>query len=141
MKSIWYLLALIILTTYVVDSNAEVRITGGGWSKHLSSDDATNESHDHWALQYNKIELGRFNNSHDDETWYVAYEWNWLLLDNVQGFLKSGVTYGYRGWYSDKGNRNWLPMVAPGVRYTRYKVQPELTLFGDAVNFGVSFVF
>ena len=116
---------------------AELRITGGGYSKHLISDDVTNESHDHWAVQVNSFEVGRFNNSYSEESWYGAYEWrrNW---GDIQGFVKAGAVYGYRGWYSGQGDRGWLPMINPGVRYARWTVQPEVSLVGDAVVLGIS---
>ena len=129
-----------LVLTQCQPAMAELRITGGGYSTHLISDNVTNESHDHWAVQYRNVEIGKFNNSFDDEVWYVAYEWHRDWGD-LQGFTKAGVMYGYRDLYSDTGDRGYLPMLAPGVRYTRWALQPEITLVGGALSLGLSAVF
>jgi len=145
----------------------DIRLTVGGYSKHLLSTDVTNESHDHFAIQVMGVELGRFNNSYSRESWYLAYEATWenVLGPDVDAFLKSGVVYGYvdclepgssvppkrspydvyyaRTQQQDVDNSGaWCPMVAPGLRYTGWELaDPELTLVGDALNLGVSRAF
>lgn len=147
-----------------------VRLTAGGYSTHLLSENVTNESHDHFAVQVAGVELGRFNNSYGRESYYLAYEATWknVLGPHVDAFLKSGVVYGYVDCI-DRGSSvpkkrdpirrlagsavntrttddvdtsgAWCPMVAPGLRYTQWEIEPELTLAGDAVNLGVSYEF
>ena len=74
-----------------------IRLTAGGYSRHLLSENFTNDSHDHFAVQLWNVELGRFNNSYGRESWYLAYEATWddLLGEDWEVFIKSGVVYGY----------------------------------------------
>lgn len=154
----------------------DIRLTAGGYSKHLLSDDVVNESHDHFAIQIGKVELGRYNNSYGRESYYLAYEATWknVLGPHIDAFLKSGVVYGYVDCL-DRGSgipkkRNpiegptrsipgsstdssvaaiddpdtssaWCPMAAGGLRYTKWEIEPELTLISDALSLGASYKF
>lgn len=125
---------------------SELRVSGGGFSHHVltGSGHDYNESHNLAAVQVERVEVGRFDNSYDVETWYLAYEANRQWGD-WQGFIKAGAMYGYvdclnPGDSSDT-SKALCPMLAPGVRYTRYAVQPEVLLFGQAVAVTVSIAF
>lgn len=144
-------------------SSLNIRLSAGGYSKHLISDDITNESHDYFAVQVWKVELGRFNNSYGRESYYLAYEalWENVLGEHWDFFLKSGIVYGYvdcldsgsgipkkRDPYSGKPSMDgvdrsgaWCPMSVPGLRYTRYEIEPEFVLVGDAATVAASYQF
>jgi hypothetical protein len=139
---------------------ASLRVTAGGFSQHPFNSEDLNESHELLAVQVVQVEAGRFINSYRKESWYLAYEAS-RSRGHWEGFIKSGVVYGYvdclepgaalnktaptKRITSIQEGRNdvdtsgaWCPMVGAGVRYTRYFLEPELVLVGEAVALTVS---
>ena len=127
-------------------SSPKVSVHGGGYSKHIIKYYVTNESHDLAAIQLDSYVVGRFNNSYGRETWFSAYEWSKQLGTDVEAYVWAGITRGYSHCikgsdYDGTGSSKLCPMIAPGLRYTRWALQPSLILVGYAVALEARYVF
>lgn len=131
----YWLLALVILLAalYAQNAKAETALHLGGWSHHLLTEDATNETHDAFLVEHGNWLAGRFNNSYNRESYAIGYGWsrNW---GHWRGAVHVGAVKGYRKCFGDDGsNGNICPLVVPSLAYTRWRIQPEVLLMGDAV--------
>lgn len=106
----------------------------GGISTHIASPDSQyNQSHDLIAYERNVYLVGRFKNSYNRTSYVAAKGWH-----EHRGYLRLslfvGGVYGYRSCYGDEGTEARLcPMLAPSATYTRWRVQPSVFLFGEAL--------
>jgi len=130
----WALSALVlILAIYAGSAKAETAVLLGGWSDHLVTDGDYNESHEATIIEHNSWMAGRFTNSYDRNTWFAGKGWS-KQWGNWRGSVHAGVMHGYRSCYGDDGdNATVCPMVYPALTYTRYAVQPQVGLLGEAV--------
>lgn len=141
-RSIAVSLLVTLLTSEDVCAR-ELSVHGGGYSHHLLSENTTNSTHDLGAIQWGSWVAGRFNNSFDRETYFAAYEWSWQLTRHVEAFVWGGATRGYTTCFGGRGDNttNTCALVAPGVRYTRYALQPALLFVADAASLEARYVF
>lgn len=108
----------------------------GGVSTHLFADDANyNQSHDLFAAHVGNIAVARFTNSHNRESYAVAYGWQWQRGD-IRADLYVGAVRGYRKCYSDDGDKAIVcPLAVPAISYTGWgMVQPTVLLLGKALT-------
>lgn len=131
--------AAIVFTLWAVPAPAygaeDVRLYGGGYSHHLISEKAANESHDLGAIQYGSYVAGRFNNSFGNESYFVAYEmWTGHVTQYLEWFVWGGAVAGYP-WC------DVCPLPAPGLRYTRWQVEPVAVAVGDAATLAAAWRF
>lgn len=137
----WAAAALILgMAVYSANAKAETAVILGGWSDHLITKDDYNENHKATIIEYGSYMAGRFTNSYDRNTWFVAYGWDKQLGD-WRGSVHVGAMHGYRSCYGDDGNSAKVcPMAYPALTYTAYDVQPQVGLLGEAVVFIVRVV-
>ena len=117
-------------------AHAELALLAGGWSTHLSSGDY-NETHKATLVEYKNYMAGTFTNSYGRETWVAGYGWQ-RQWGHWRGSLHAGVMRGYERCYGagrEGDNTKVCPMAYPALTYTRYRVQPQVGLLGDAVVF------
>lgn len=136
MAKILILVGLLISSAVSAESLA---LYGGGYSHHWIVDNVTNESHDMLAIQYGTYVAGRFNNSYGDESYFIAYEFNWRPFEfdpYIQTFTWSGAVRGYRNCVFDKmtGDAELCLFIVGGIRYTRWFIEPALAQVGDATS-------
>lgn len=134
----WCLTAFVAaMALYSANAKAETALVLGGWSKHVATDEDYNESHDAFLLEHNNWLAGRFTNSYGRESYTVAYgvsrQWG-----DFRGSIHAGAIRGYRGCFKDDGDSTKIcPMIYPSVTYTKYRVQPQVGILGEAVVFTV----
>jgi len=120
------------------------RVHFGGWSHHVMADGQFNEDHRMAAGQYGPYVAGRFVNSYNRESWFGAYEWTWHPWPEVETFLWSGVVRGYTDCtFNDagRGQSQVCPFGVAGVRWTRYKLEPQALVVGNALVAAASWRF
>lgn len=134
----WAAVAIVLaLACYGYNAKAETAVTLGGWSKHLITDEDYNESHDAVLVEHNGWMAGRFTNSYDRTTYALAYGWS-KKWGNWRGSVHAGVMRGYTKCYGEDGSSaNICPMIYPAVTYTKYRVQPQVGLLGEAIVFSI----
>ena len=132
----WALSAFVILAAlYAPYAKSETAIHAGGYSYHV----ATGHKYDYndWhrlaAVEHGSYMAGYFRNSYDRDTFFVVHGWQ-KQWGHWRGSVHVGMTYGYRGCYGDFDTKGrYCPVAFPALHYTRYRVQPGLVLFGEAV--------
>lgn len=123
----------------------ELRVGFGGWSQHFGKPDVTNESHNIMAIEYMGFSAGRFDNSYDRETWFIAKNFrleNIGGLEHVNGVAAIGVNKGYRECYGDNGDKGeYCAHGYVGLEYDKHalihsvKMQPGVVLYNQEVKF------
>lgn len=126
-----------------------VGITGGHWSKHLSSD-VTNEEHSWVNLRWNQFVVGRFDNSYKQEgfsgeTFYAGVIRDFKIWKENQSrvVLKGsiGIMHGYTKFAGHErgADPKTFPYLAGGLFYQRaigndgFELEAGLMMLGDAV--------
>lgn len=133
----YWLMAAFILGAVLWHANAraETAIHGGGWSYHVATGhkfDYTS-SHDLVGLEAGPVLVATFRNSYGRRSGIAGYGFtrNW---GHWRGSVYLGAVRGYRSCYGDDGEKARIcPMAFPSLHYTRYRVQPGLLLFGEAL--------
>ena len=122
-----------------------VEIRFGGWSKHLGTDEYTNESHTAFVIEYINFSAGYFKNSFDSDTFSTALNKSWTFHNKTKIRLNAGLMYGYRDCFlmnkenQRKSRRQKLcPLFYPEVRWDTF-LNPGFGLLGNAavVTFGI----
>ena len=128
----------ILLCTMSISANAD-RLWVGGWSHHFNSKDTTNSVHR--AVMYEKefspfsLMVGYFENSYGRDVAMVSLNTR-IPVGDWELVYGGGVNKGYRECYGDDGVKGRLcPHFFVGASYTRFKINPSVKLFGDAVIF------
>ena len=135
-KAALSILILVGVCLFALDSKADSLMLGG-WSTHLFSDDSRyNQTHDLIAVQAGPLLVAGFENSHNRESYAVAYGWQWRD-SAVRADLYLGAVRGYRGCYNDGGDAAVIcPLIVPAISYTGLgSIQPTLLLMGQALTF------
>lgn len=133
-KIYWLLSAFVILAAlYSANAKAETAIWAGAWSKHVITDDDYTSSHDLVAVEHKSVLAARYRNSYGRESYAIGYGANTSYGDlRLSGYV--GATTGYtKCWGNDDSSGNVCPMFVGAAHYTRYRVQPGLLLFGEAL--------
>lgn len=140
-RNIAMAIVAIILLVCVMGSHADT-LYFGGWSTHLGEPDAPyNQSHEMLGYERGNVFAARFINSHNRESYAVAYAWKWQKAD-IQWGIYAGAVYGYRSCYGDDGEKTvYCPLLVPMVSYTKYAVQPTVLLMGNAATFAIRYSF
>ena len=112
----------------------------GAWSKHFSNNEETNETHNLLGYEKNNYFALYFKNSFKVDSGFVGKRFNKQITENINVYAMTGLVYGYsdclRG--GDEGSKKVCPFIAPGIKYTKYKIEPNLILFGNAVALSFS---
>jgi hypothetical protein len=134
-----HLIAALLLTLTLPAAADTLRLYGGGYSKHLVSENVKNESHDFGAVQYGSYVAGRFNNSHGRESYFAAYEWTWQPAKHLETFAWAGAVRGYTSctFQRTDGNSKVCPIAVVGARWTQWAVEPTYLQVGDAATVAV----
>lgn len=133
----WIILALIaaILMAYCNNARAGIALHGGGWSYHVATghkQDYTS-SHDLIGVEAGPAIVATFRNSYGRRSYLAGYGWSKQWGD-WRGSVYVGAVHGYRSCYGDEGDKARVcPMAFPALHYTRYRVQPGVLLFGEAL--------
>lgn len=131
----WLILALIAaaLMVYANNAKAETAIWAGAWSAHPFSDEDYTSSHDLVAVEHKGILAARYRNSYGRESYALGYGRSVRYGDlRLSGYV--GATTGYPKCYDDDGGRSTVcPMFVGAAHYTRWRVQPGVLVFGEAV--------
>lgn len=129
------------------DTDDQVRVEFGGWSRHAKSvsSNVTNERHEIIGVEYKNIAVGKFDNSYGRETYFVAGVSRWkgiLEIEDLNFVASLGINRGYTTCYGeDYSNKDVCLHGYLGVEYVKdfayisAKVQPGVGL----INFGVVF--
>ena len=137
--------AIILIASLSGQATADQRLAihAGGYSYHVLTGDETdyNSWHRLAAVEYGGLMAGYFRNSYYRDSFIVAYGKSWHYGDWMAS-VHAGAVYGYRSCYGDDGDKSVVcPAVFPSLYYTRYKVQPGVVVFGEAVAATVRFEF
>lgn len=94
-----------------------------------------NENHRLLGYQKNSYLIGYFKNSYDQDTWFIDKTFIIDESSNIQLLASIGAQYGYTSCdFEDKGESSKLcPKIGFGFAYTKYKLQPVLSLNGKAL--------
>lgn len=115
------------------EAQSEVALHGGGWSTHLLTDNDYTSSHDLIGVEAGPVLVATFRNSYGRRSYLAGYGWDKQWGD-VRGSVHLGAVHGYRSCYGDRGDKAQLcPAIVPALHYTRYRVQPGVVLFGEAL--------
>lgn len=124
------------------DDNTQWSVHFGGWSHHVKTNNFEfNETHNMKIVQRNNVLFGEFTNSFGNRTYVVGYD---LVLTNKHDFqfgLIGGVVHGYENDAIKTWKYNLMPIVVPYVTYTKYDIQPSLSLMGNAFVFSIKYQF
>ena len=150
----WLFLGIILLAlyaAYIPKVNAETSITFGGVSHHFITEDYENSMHNTLAITYNKVMVGYFKNSYDNDSFIAGYAFN---VKDEKYFTMDLIVAAVRGYdkcygkFTDEENRQGkskievCPMLAPTFIFkVDYPVKPQLTLFGDALTLSANYKF
>lgn len=137
--------SLIMLASFAMPATAEPRLAihAGGYSYHVLTGDESdyNVWHRLAAVEYGGLLAGYFRNSYYRDSFVVAYGKSWRY-GAWMASVHAGAVYGYRSCYGDNGDKAVVcPALFPSLYYTRYKVQPGVVVFGEAVAATVRFEF
>lgn len=101
-----------------------------------------NETHYLIGYEHSSYSIGYFKNSFGDDSVLIDKQFHVLQFDDIAVIAHIGATYGYRGCNGqDKGNKQVCPELAAEFAYTKYQIQPIITLIPDAVTFGTKWKF
>lgn len=156
MKNVIKMIAVMLAVSVSFHSDAaEKYVYFGAWSKHFVAhpqnveEDATkhkyefNENHKLIGFQYGSYMIGKFDNSFNQETYIATKQWVLLNKGNVEFIGSLGLTHGYHGCSqkNDEDEAETCPYASIGVAYTRFKVQPTLSLGakGNVFMFGLRY--
>jgi len=122
--------ALLLLS---VVASADGYLYAGAWSKHIGTS-AENETHDNYGLMIDGWTAAYITNSYDDEGAYAGYAFRYQWRDLELSALV-GAVYAYHGCYLDEPgeHKTVCPLIVPSATYTRYRLQPQIALWGNAV--------
>lgn len=134
MSKLMITLMLIWMSTTAL---SETRLLIGGWSHHVpTSNSITNESHNTIGIEHNGYSAGRFDNSYDRKTYYLARNWRGPLIEHWNWVGSLGVNRGYRTCYGDNDSEaNFCLHGYIGVEYDKYPVVPTLKIVPGALVF------
>jgi len=132
----WALAALVlILALWSANTKAEIALRLGGYSYHVAAGHKVdyNDWHRLAAVEHGSYMAGYFKNSYDRDSFVAGYGWS-QQWKNWRGSVHVGAVYGYLSCYGDDGNSGRIcPVAFPSLYYTRYRVQPGVIVFGEAV--------
>ena len=143
MKNAIKMLAVMLAVSVSFTSEAADKyVYFGAWSKHFVAhpqnveEDATkhkyefNENHKLVAFQYGSYMIGRFENSFYQETYIATKQWDLVERGNVKIIGALGLTHGYHGCSqkNDEDDAETCPYGSIGIAYTKYRIQPMLSL-------------
>ena len=135
-RACWLLSALVLLAAiYSANAKADIALHAGGWSYHVATGHKVDytSSHDLIGLEVGPALVATFRNSHGRRSYLTGYgfikDWG-----HWRGSVYVGAVHGYRSCYGDDGDKARIcPMAFPSLHYTRYRVQPGVLVFGEAV--------
>lgn len=130
----WLMATFILLAlVYAHQAKAETAIWAGAWSIHPFSDEDYTSSHDLVAVESHGFLAARYRNSYGRESYAAGIGKSWRYGDvRLSGYV--GATTGYSECWGDDGGRSTIcPMFVGAAHYTRYRVQPGVLIFGEAV--------
>lgn len=115
------------------NARSETALLVGAWSMHPFSERDYTSSHDLYGIEHKNWMVARYRNSHGRESYAVGYGKAWQYGDvRLSGYV--GATTGYTVcWRDDDSGNNLCPMAFGAMHYTRYRVQPGVILFGEAL--------
>lgn len=132
------LLTITLLTSSVaLASDETASIHFGGFSHHLNNNKDYNNNNKILAVEYKNVVVGTFDNSFDDQSYLIGYNFhsNWL---DLQFGIVTGLVYGYDKDDVSKSVLLWgtnlMPLIFPYVTYTKYDIQPTAGIFGEAAT-------
>lgn len=136
---------IVILFAAICDAKADVGVYLGGWSKHIASSHANNNTQNAVIFNYNDFLIGRYENSfYSDETFVVGYEYHIksISTENIDFSISPMLTKGYRicpghkyTEYDDDAPARTCAIATFNVKYTEYRLEPVLTLSPTALTF------
>lgn len=145
-------IAFVILCACIQESKAD-SIHLGAWSYHINPVvGVNNERHDLIAYEHNSYVIAVFKNSFGDRTYGVGKEFELFEYNNIKGSVLVGLDYGYKECiakkqtaeqykYHSRGDAQVCFLAVPSIQYTKYKLQPTISLMGDAVTLGTKWDF
>ena len=126
---------LTLLLAATTPAHAELAIHLGGYSYHVATGHKVdyNDWHQLAAVEYGPYMAGHFKNSYGRDTTIAAYGWSKQWGD-FRGSVHVGAMHGYRSCYGDEGETARIcPVAFPALYWTKYRVQPGVIVFGEAV--------
>lgn len=123
-------LALLLASCHAAPAFAETYLYTGGWSKHFSGKDH-HETHNVFGVQRGGLMVSYFVNSYRDEGAFGGYTLRHQGSNYELGML-IGLVYAYRECYGGEGEKALCPLVLFSATYTRYRLQPQVALWGNA---------
>ena len=121
-------------------ANADTYLYTGAWSHHIGASRDYNETHNLLALEHNAYMAGYFKNSQGDGSALVGVKWAKPLIYDLKASVMVGASYGYKADClrpEESGATKVCPMAVPAITYTGAKVQPSLSMIGNAVTFSI----
>lgn len=106
----------------------------GGWSAHLKSAAATNETHEFVVIEHDNYIAGTFINSYGDRTNVIGrkYDTNLLPDSDFNIAIAAAVTHGYYTCYGTKAGSYkkdcFMPVIE--LQYTKYDIAPTVLFIG-----------
>lgn len=149
-KAVFLILMLIPVIGFSSEGDNRKAFHFGGWSYHFYERDLpkrksiNNETHNIKLIEWNRFYIGEFINSFGNKTYlasYFFYKHSLFNNDHLRLRVFGGLTHGYTKCYGHgSSSENVCPVVAPQVTYTKYKLEPSFTFFGNAgiVSFSIS---
>lgn len=114
---------------------SQTAIHAGGHSYHLATGHKVDytSSHDLIGVEAGPYLAATFRNSYGRRSYLAGYgfskDWG-----HWRGPVYVGAVRGYRSCYGDEGDKARVcPMAFPSLHYTKYRFQPGVLLFGEAL--------
>lgn len=142
-----HLIAIVALLVMASNASAEGSVYLGGWSTHLKSAHATNETHDFLVVEYKGYIAGSFINSYGARTEIVGkkFEIDMLSTENFKTSLGASITHGYKNCLTNEQDAS-LPAKycfdpLAELQYTKYRVAPSLIVVPAGLVLAVNIKF
>ena len=120
--------ALLLCVSASVSANG---VYLGAVSQHFNMKNVTNQTHVLVIFEYERYLAGGFTNSFGGLTVLVAKDYKRHYKDFTYGAML-GAAHGYNCKRFGLCYKSVVPVLAPYVSYSKYRIQPTLAIFGGA---------
>jgi hypothetical protein len=140
------LILLLMFFSLSVNAHTNEYLYLGAWSKHIN-DEGYEQNSTHNLIGYNKhgIVAGVFKNTYNDRAYFFGGELKSYQYKDFQFNLYGVVVFGYYECFGGKPDgaqmRKICPTLTPEFVYTKYKLQPTVSILVKAVTVGARYQF
>ena len=128
-------LSLILMSSSALGNGVYI----GAVSTHFHEVVESESTHELLIFEHNNYIAGGFVNSFNDFTVIAGKEFTLDISEDFGAGIILGASYGYDCSYMNLCKDSFMPVMAPYISYTKYKIQPTIAIIGTAAFFTVKF--